>query len=221
MKKAFTLLEIIFIIVIAGVISSVAIMKFSSKDLLKGVEMVAKDIEYTKHLAIIDDGRIPNDIFLEKANNNNFWTITFIGIGGDPKMSIFKYTDTNINYGTIDTAAIDYLDKEKVLTLTVGGGKDIDIVDNGMNKTSSRIYLKKTYGIKSINNDKCLVDGHSINTLFFNEEGVPYGANSSKGSFLYFQKLKETCTLKFKAGSDTKCIDIYPETGYVKVKECS
>lgn len=225
MKKAFTLIEVIFIIVVVGILSTIAISRFNSKDLLRGAEMVARDIEYVKHLAVIDDNRVPNDMLQTHNNNNNFWAITFIGIGGDPKMSIFKYTNPSINYGTVQTAVVDYLDKEKFLTLTVRNGKDDDIIDGSVIKTSPRVYLKKTYGIKLINNDKCLVDNRgggksSINTILFNEEGVPYVANSNGGIFYYFQKLTEICTFKIHAGSDTKCIDIYPETGYVKVREC-
>lgn len=224
MKKAFTLIEVIFIIVVVGILSTIAISRFNSKDLLRGAEMVARDIEYVKHLAVIDDNRVPNDMIQKHENNSNFWAITFIGIGGDPKMSIFKYTNPSINYGTVQTAVVDYLDKEKFLTLTVRNGKDDDIVDGSVVKTSPRVWLKKTYSINKIDTSDCNAEDytgrHSINTLFFNEEGIPYIANSSGGTFWYFQKLKEICTLKIKAGSDTKCIDIYPETGYVKVKEC-
>lgn len=225
MKKAFTLIEVIFIIVVVGILSTIAISRFNSKDLLRGAEMVARDIEYVKHLAVIDDNRVPNDMLQTHNNNNNFWAITFIGIGGDPKMSIFKYTNPSINYGTVQTAVVDYLDKEKFLTLTVRNGKDDDIVDGSVVKTSPRVWLKKTYSINKIDTSDCNAEDytgrHSINTLFFNEEGIPYIANSSGGTFWYFQKLKEICTLKIKAGSDVKCIDIYPETGYVKVRECS
>lgn len=225
MKKAFTLIEVIFIIVVVGILSTIAISRFNSKDLLRGAEMVARDIEYVKHLAVIDDNRVPNDMIQKHENNSNFWAITFIGIGGDPKMSIFKYTNPSINYGTVQTAVVDYLDKEKFLTLTVRDGKDDDIVDGSVVKTSPRVWLKKTYSINKIDTSDCNAEDytgrHSINTLFFNEEGIPYIANSSGGTFWYFQKLKEICTLKIKAGSDTKCIDIYPETGYVKVRECS
>lgn len=225
MKKAFTLIEVIFIIVVVGILSTIAISRFNSKDLLRGAEMVARDIEYVKHLAVIDDNRVPNDMIQKHENNSNFWAITFIGIGGDPKMSIFKYTNPSINYGTVQTAVVDYLDKEKFLTLTVRNGKDDDIVDGSVVKTSPRVWLKKTYSINKIDTSDCNAEDytgrHSINTLFFNEEGIPYIANSSGGTFWYFQKLKEICTLKIKAGSDTKCIDIYPETGYVKVRECS
>lgn len=225
MKKAFTLIEVIFIIVVVGILSTIAISRFNSKDLLRGAEMVARDIEYVKHLAVIDDNRVPNDMIQKHENNSNFWAITFIGIGGDPKMSIFKYTNPSINYGTVQTAVVDYLDKEKFLTLTVRNGKDDDIIDGSVIKTSPRVWLKKTYSINKIDTSDCNAEDytgrHSINTLFFNEEGIPYIANSSGGTFWYFQKLKEICTLKIKAGSDTKCIDIYPETGYVKVRECS
>lgn len=225
MKKAFTLIEVIFIIVVVGILSTIAISRFNSKDLLRGAEMVARDIEYVKHLAVIDDNRVPNDMLQTHNNNNNFWAITFIGIGGDPKMSIFKYTNPSVNYGTVQTAVVDYLDKEKFLTLTVRNGKDDNIIDGSVIKTSPRVWLKKTYSINKIDTSDCNAEDytgrHSINTLFFNEEGIPYIANSSGGTFWYFQKLKEICTLKIKAGSDTKCIDIYPETGYVKVKECS
>lgn len=225
MKKAFTLIEVIFIIVVVGILSTIAISRFNSKDLLRGAEMVARDIEYVKHLAVIDDNRVPNNEKIStddyKSDYKNFWFFKIVNVDSNPKILIFKHIKSTDYSGNIENAAVDYLDKEKLLAV---GNDDGDIYFNGVNKTSSRVYLKKTYAIKKVELGGCKNSkGAQVNTILFNEEGVPYVLNSSVNSIsnYTFTKLTKTCTLKFHAGSDTKCIDIYPETGYVKVRECS
>ena len=226
MKNAFTLVEIIFIIVIAGVILSVAVIKFNSKDLLKGVEMVAKDIEYTKHLAIIFDTRRVNDYQIQLTENDikefekgiinpvrQYWGIKFYDdykikengktkVLNNPIYSVFKSTfNKQIN---LDSLAIDYLNKQYVL-----GINNNKYFYEKTFKTSPRLDLRKNYGIKNID---FFGSCKGVKHIFFDEEGVPYANETSRK----LSKINSECIIKF---NNQKCIFVYPQTGYIKVEE--
>lgn len=55
MKKAFTLLEIIFVVLVIGIISVVLVPKFNSIIVSEKVIKLIAKIRYTQHLAIIDN----------------------------------------------------------------------------------------------------------------------------------------------------------------------
>ncbi|EAJ5693991.1 prepilin-type N-terminal cleavage/methylation domain-containing protein [Campylobacter fetus] len=55
MKKAFTLIEIIIVLVIVGIMASFTIPKLNRNDLRLAADQIVSHIRYTQHLAIIDD----------------------------------------------------------------------------------------------------------------------------------------------------------------------
>jgi len=99
LKQAFTLLELVFVIVIIGILAAVIIPKTQRNTVSEARIKLQSDIRYTQHLAMIDD----------KYNSNNDqwyknrWRITF----NENKYSLLS--DTN-------TSAVDPLDKQKTLS---------------------------------------------------------------------------------------------------------
>jgi len=74
MKKAFTMLELIFVIVVIGILAAVIIPNTKSNPADEAAIKLLSEIRYTQHLALID----------EKFNSNNTWyknrwQITFSG----------------------------------------------------------------------------------------------------------------------------------------------
>lgn len=71
MKKAFTMLELIFVIVIVGILSFIAASSFQRNTLREAADQLVSHIRYTQHLAMMDDKFDPNDSnwFLER------WTL--------------------------------------------------------------------------------------------------------------------------------------------------
>ncbi|WP_419249844.1 prepilin-type N-terminal cleavage/methylation domain-containing protein [Campylobacter fetus] len=55
MKKVFTLIEIIIVLVIVGIMASFTIPKLNRNDLRLAADQIVSHIRYTQHLAIIDD----------------------------------------------------------------------------------------------------------------------------------------------------------------------
>lgn len=61
MKKAFTLLELIFVVVIAGILAFVLIPKSSDTKLLESANQLISHIRYAQQLALNNDQFDPND----------------------------------------------------------------------------------------------------------------------------------------------------------------
>ena len=55
MKKAFTMIELIMVIIIIGVLAVVIITRSGSNKLAEAAVQIVSDIRYTQHLALIDD----------------------------------------------------------------------------------------------------------------------------------------------------------------------
>lgn len=61
MKKAFTMLELIFVIVIVGILSFIAASSFQRDTLREAADQLVSHIRYTQHLAMMDDKFDPNE----------------------------------------------------------------------------------------------------------------------------------------------------------------
>lgn len=223
MKNAFTVIEVIFIIIIVSILSSIFISKLDTKDLLKGVYIIARDLEYTKHLAIIYDITLPSDIKISTVTEQDFkkgnvnlirqmWGMKFYDEYKDGKITIKNpnyiiYKNTFSGKPTITTLAIDYMDKGCVLG--IDSNKKLFTKDI---KTSKRLDIKKTYGI---NNVEFLGSCSGVKQIFFDSEGVPY-ANSSLRKL---ESIKKECVIRFSSKNDKKCIVIYPQSGYIAIKD--
>ena len=73
MKKAFTLLELVFVIVIAGILAFVLIPKSSDTKLLESANQLISHIRYAQQLALNNDQFDPND----KNWYKKMWRIEF------------------------------------------------------------------------------------------------------------------------------------------------
>ena len=73
MKKAFTLLELIFVVVIAGILAFVLIPKSSDTKLLESANQLISHIRYAQQLALNNDQFDPND----KNWYKKMWRIEF------------------------------------------------------------------------------------------------------------------------------------------------
>ena len=75
MKKAFTMLELVFVIVVIGILAAVIMPNMKTNPVREAAIDLLSQIRYTQHLAIIDDKFDPN-------NNRwyrNRWQIAFNG----------------------------------------------------------------------------------------------------------------------------------------------
>jgi len=100
MKRfAFTMLELIFVIIVIGILAVLAMPSFNTNPLQLAAEQVATHIRYTQHLAMVDDVYDPTD------NNwhSNRWTIDLC----QPQYRIARSNDSQTAVDSLTHLAID------------------------------------------------------------------------------------------------------------------
>jgi len=205
MKQAFTLIELIFVIVLISILGASAMFYFHSSDneIAQAANQLARHIRYTQHLALMDDRFDPSDNEWYKGR----WRIRF------SKSTLYPQTNNYVYYsvfsdsknpatgygGFPDTAselAIDPYDKQKLGTNT--SGDKTKITTNLVNKYNTDF------------SSDCGV------LIAFDSLGRPY---NGIGAGAYANLLTENCTITLRHldTGDTGTITIHPETGLVTV----
>jgi Tfp pilus assembly protein FimT len=112
MKRfAFTLLELVFVIIIIGILTVTAMPNFNRHPLQEAAENVATQIRYTQHLAMVDDKFDPADANWWKRK----WQFKVTGTSYD------VFSDSVTINGTVDTgeAAVDPLTKTPITAINL------------------------------------------------------------------------------------------------------
>lgn len=112
MKRfAFTMLELIFVIIVIGILAVLAMPNFNRHPLQEATEQLASHIRYTQHLAMVDDKFDPADVNWWKTK----WQLTIAGTSYD------VFSDSVTINGTVDAgeAAIDPLTKAPISAINL------------------------------------------------------------------------------------------------------
>ncbi len=218
--KAFTILELVFVIVVAGILTIVFVPRFDRNNLQEAANQVISHIRYTQHLAMIDDVCNNKNTtwfksrwqikFLKNSGSNNQWSYTVFSdwagthTGNPDKKEIAKNPIDSNRYltgGTSGTYLIQFTDKEATRELNIGNEYGIKEVKFGGGCRSNVRYISFDYL------------GRPFNSF---PENLPYEIPSSG----YHKLITSTCTIELCI--DNSCIDkiiiaIEPETGYAHI----
>ena len=207
-KKAFTLIELVFVIVIAGILMTIAIPRFKKSDINKAAEQIASHIRYTQHLAMQDDKFDPNDSNWYKKRWGIFFTEANICGGKSIRYTVYADSSGNStgNPNSINEVAPDPEDNSIRMT---GGWSS----GSGGAYCNEKYDLGKRFGITSINFQQSC---SGAKTIIFDEIGRPYTKTSSYNS-PYSNLLRSDCKIKISTKLKNKTITIAKETGYVSV----
>ena len=203
MKKSFTLLELVFVIVVIGIIAAVVIPRQQGNSLEEAAIQVISHIRYTQHLAMVDDKFDPNDPlwFLEN------WQIQFES-GGD-QVGYMVYTDRNhLGNASNNELAQDPLSQRSISQAT-------GVADLGGN-----------YGISDIDfSNNCRRNGNTGRELAFDFLGRPYffisDANPTAANIHEFLLTTQCQIILTHTDTSTITIGIEPETGYACVLDAN
>lgn len=115
MKKGFTLLELVFVIVVIGILAAVVIPRTRTNPVQEGAIQLLADIRYTQHLALMDDKFDAADAGWYK----NRWQIKFNG----NTYSIVSDNGTRpaVNPSNVDTDIVVDLNHKYGVTVTIKG----------------------------------------------------------------------------------------------------
>lgn len=195
MKKALTFIEIVFVIVIIGIISAVLAPNFQSESLPKAAHQLASHIRYTQHLALMDD---------RFANADNWhqsrWHIRF---GAN---SIYSVGRDNNRNGSLNSSEIASNPSDRNLMLT----GDITLAGVADANYTRELNLAEKYGIQT---NWCNNAGISFDYL-----GRPISSNSAGDTTPYTNMLMQNpCIITLTDQNNDANITIEPETGYVHI----
>ena len=210
MKKAFSMLEFIFVIVVLGILASVIIPRLKSTSLEEAAIQVASHIRYTQHLALVDDKYSSADPLWYKRR----WQIVF---------GKSAYTDNEVAYtifsDTLATASgnpdEEEIAKDPMNTskrLTGGHSGTMHIYDDAL-RVTKEMNLGLNYGIKSYQ----LSGGCANARLAFDSLGRPMTGNLSSigGPYQQDRMIVQRCKITLANDQESVTIAIEPETGYV------
>ena len=198
MKKAFTMLELIIVIIVMGILAAVALPRFSDTRVQEAADQILSHIRYTQHLALIDNPYSPtNSNWYKERWQIGFWQCT----NNDWYYIVGHDLDHGGGIGESE-AATNPFDGKKMFT---SNACNLD------NNQSSAILISEKYGISSISFSSACGDNKYI---AFDHLGRPY--KSTLGTEMY-DLIQQTCDINFTADSGSFTIRIEPETGFAYI----
>ena len=232
-KRAFTMIELIFVIVVVGILAAIMIPKLNRNASREAANQILTHIRYTQHLAMQDD---KYENFVSDNPVRWFrmrWGVTFNNTSlqkcsiDKPGVNTWKYSvffdkrgkkifSGNIN--SEDQVANDIYKSGKFLS---GGWSGMST--DTCKKINKELNLGKRFGVTSVD----FKDGCSgMQTINFDEMGRPMkvvSVTKNRGAKRpYDRLLKKDCsiTITDKRGNQT-IITIEKESGFASIKENS
>ncbi|MEW5831254.1 MAG: type II secretion system protein [Campylobacterota bacterium] len=202
-RSAFTLLELVFVIIVIGILAVLAMPNMRTSPLQQAAEQVASHIRYTQHLAMSDDK-------FDDTNSTWFasnWQIWFRISGGKYYYEVFSDRDQETN-SDANEEAIDPLTKRNLGNGDVGVGLP----------SNQDVSITEKYRIVALDfSPNCRIGQGG--KIAFDHFGRPYGDVSYNPNDPYFKYLTQPCIFEMEHESDGNAtITIQPETGYVSVR---
>jgi prepilin-type N-terminal cleavage/methylation domain-containing protein len=206
MKKAFSMIELIFVVVLIGILSAVITPRFERSSLREAANQIVSHLRYTQHLAMIDDKFDPKDQFWYKKR----WQLQFKS--GNP-IYYYIYNDLNTdNAVSQNELAKDPMDSTKYLT----GDKSISINSGKYNKNMN---LTEKFDVQNITfSSSCSFS--SSKRISFDYIGRPYRGTlySMTTPYQSDRIIRDQCTITLQnSESELVKIAIEEETGYVYI----
>jgi len=216
MKKAFTMIELVFVIVIVGIISVMIAPNFQGNNLRQAADQLVSHIRYTQHLAMMDNKFDINDDdwFQER------WQIAFVtpadAFAEGWAYTIFGSTDHDANPDNGEVA-VNPLNPSKLLT---GGYTGFQTFDNPA--STIEMNLGKTYGIENILfSNTCQFAGSQ--RISFDSIGRPLRGSPAGFGFSYQANrlIQDSCVITLcqtnPCDDNNVSVQIEPETGYTHI----
>jgi prepilin-type N-terminal cleavage/methylation domain-containing protein len=216
MKKAFTMLELIFVIVVIGILAAVVIPRTGSNRLYEAAIQVVSHIRYTQHLAMIDDKFSTADAQWYKDR----WQIMFANTAGSGNAWSYMIFSDSLGASTgtpdVNEHAANPLDSSKLLT----GGYSAGNIAFDDPRATAELNLGKKYGITTISSsNECRLGTGNLRIAF------DYLGRPLRGAFHNYTSpypaadriITSTCTITLSSDDGNVSIAIEPKTGYAHI----
>ena len=213
-RLAFTMLELVLVIVVLGILASLAMPRLDRDVKQEAADSILSNIRYTQHLALTD-----NKHKFDKAKwQQRFWRIVFSTCTGDNRYFMIG-TDDNM-----ESSSNAFFDQSEA-ALDPRTGKPLfwtngqDCSNGGDGNVSEEVFISKKYGITTVlSSGSCGNTAKSMGHIGFDNLGRPHYGFSNSGQPNYASIITTKCTFTFTmSDGDTFAIDIQPETGYASI----
>lgn len=236
-KKAFTIIELIFIIILIGIMSAVATSYFRDDKLALATYQVLEHIRYTQHLAISEHQFDPKDASFKSTSGyllanegmyyRGWWQIRFVKqMNGIPPVvgySIYADTDRqgNIDLVNLKNPAINPSNGFLMTTVLRKPFLDPESEDNNVSREMNMLSVYSVTDIVFSNG--CQPSGFTnvgddVGAIIFDEKGRPYygiANNAQKNPYQY--RLTTDCNITLTQDAKQAIITVHPETGYAEI----
>ena len=216
MKKAFTMLELIFVIVVAGILAAMIIPSTRTNPLQEAAIQVLSHIRYTQHLAMVDDKYDANDTSWYKGR----WQIVFsnnVNTNDQQAYTIFSDKSDYSGDPSVTEIAKNPLNTALLLSGGYTGTVSLDVNHDSF-IGAKKLNIGMSYGVDDVN----LSGGCSNARVSFDHLGRPFTGDQNTMTGPYSaptqRLITSDCiiTLTHTDGNDLN-ISIEPETGYTKI----
>ena len=220
MKKAFTMLELVFVIVVIGILSAVVIPNTKTNPLREAALQVVSHIRYTQHLAIVDDKFDSND-------NNWFherWQLIFGTSAShtDGKIAYSIFSDNESLGGTTpdgnpnltnDEIARDPQSSDKFLSGGFAG-----VLTTADTRANKKMNIGSSYNIISYSfSGGCNGDVQISFDHLGRPISGPLNGVTRNASYVNINLIQTTCNIQLVNSEGNITIAIEPETGYAHI----
>ena len=203
--KAFTMIELIFVIVVMGILAALALPRMERDLRQEAADNILSAIRYTQHLALMDNKTNPNDLTWQQT----LWMIKFTS-GSDAYYTVSSDIDKSKTVNKVESA----IDPANGKYMYNSSGAFSSIASD----ESSNIFLGHKYGINSIT----FPNGFSQHIAFDNL-GRPHnglattvGGGAATNNYATYVSSDFNITFGFTDTSiNPLIITILQETGYV------
>jgi Tfp pilus assembly protein PilE len=216
--KAFTMMELIFILIVIGILAAIIIPKSRDTRLREAADQIVSHIRYTQHLAMMNDKFDPNDNEWYKGR----WQIIF-GKSKDYTDDKYTYSIFSDKRGTsgkyTGNPDISEIAKNPQDTSRLLSGGYAGILKYNEGRATKEMHIGKKYGITDVTfSNTCSRGGSS--RLAFDYLGRPFMGNIVNATMPYDSDrlITSQCiiTLTNNAGESIN-ITVEPETGFARI----
>lgn len=197
-QSAFTLIELVFVIVVLGILTALAIPRYDRDIRQEASNKILSAIRYTRLMAMTDNVTFPNDTNTLKRDKwqRAFWRF---GIEGCSDNGIFYYISSDKDFqGDIDANEVI---NDPTNGLHLMGSNSAPCENSVQAGASSNIFLTKDYGIEDGDIDICTNNGQYIGFDYLGRPHRGFAGSSGSSSPDYSTILHTDCTITINFGS--------------------
>jgi len=213
-KRAFTLMELVLVIVVIGIISAVMVPRMNNVQIDKAAQQVLAHIRYTQHLAMMDNQFDPTDSNWFKKR----WQIRFQTKHSHIVYTIYKDQDA-------DGAGSPELIQDTIATNPQNINQKLTGRDDATNSGAynKKMDLTKTYNIKAVSFSHCI----GSKRIYFDYMGRAMAGDPASLDRQYYEEnhnknylIQNECKVTLTDENNNKAtITIEPETGYAYISK--